>query len=425
METLQLWVINFLFEFQKLPLLTQSAIVLLCVVGAIVHLFAYNEKTAHDGPTIFTTAGIFFTFVGIADGLYGFNVNNIESSVPGLLAGLKTAFLASVVGVFLALSLKLRVLFFGVPKGADQRSHEGATVDDLFDQLAALRQVIAGEDDRSLISEVRLQRHDANDRLDAINRSLTSFVERAAENNSKALIDALRSVIRDFNEKISEQFGENFKQLNSAVGQLLEWQSAYKVQLTELIDHQANSTQDMASASAAFRSLVNNSQAFTEAGSALTAILTSLNEQRSQIQDSIKSLGELLSTASTSLPQIERKVLQLTEQMTFGVQQHQQAITVALAEGTGAMNNASTEMKSAMLASLQTHNQETNNHLRQLSDRTSEQIAKLDLALEKELSKSISTLGSQLTALSKQFVDDYTPLIERLRDLSRATRAAI
>jgi phage shock protein A len=326
-ETVQLWFVHFLTEFQKLPLLTQYAIILLGVAGSIVHLFAYNEKTAHDGPTLFTTAGIFFTFVGIAQGLYGFDVNNIESSVPGLLAGLKTAFLASVIGVFLALSLKLRALIVGVPSTPGHSKSDGATVDDLVDQIAALRHAIASDDDRSLISEVKLQRQDSNDRLDAVRRSLTDFVERAAENNSKALIEALRAVIRDFNSKISEQFGDNFKQLNTAVGQLLEWQSTYRAQLTELIAQQSNTAQSMEVATAAFESLTANSQAFTEAGSSLVILLASLNEQRSQIQDSIKSLGQLLSTATTAIPQIERNVMQLTEQMTFGVHQHQQTIT--------------------------------------------------------------------------------------------------
>jgi ABC-type transporter Mla subunit MlaD len=281
------------------------------------------------------------------------------------------------------------------------------------------------DDDRSLISEIKLQRQDSNDRLDAVRRALTDFVERAAENNSKALIEALRAVIRDFNSKLSEQFGDNFKQLNSAVGQLLEWQSTYRAQLTELIAQQSNTAQNMEVAAAAFQSLIANSRAFTEAGSSLATLLVSLNEQRLQIQDSIKSLGQLLSTASAAIPQIERSVMQLTEQMTFGVHQHQQAITTAITEGTGVMHSASAEMKTAMMDALQTHNQETNNHLRQLSDRMSEQIAKIDLALEKELSKSISNLGSQLTALSKQFVDDYAPLIDRLREFTKATRAAV
>lgn len=424
MESAQLWLVSFLTEFQKLPLLTQYAIIFLSVTGLIVHVAAYNDKTAHDGPTLFTTAGIFFTFVGIAEGLYGFDVSNIETSIPGLLAGLKTAFFASVVGVFVALSLKVRLLLFGLREGPDRKS-EGATVDDLVDEIASLREAVAGNGERSLISEIKLQRQDSNDRLDAVRRAFTEFAERAAENNSKALIDALREVIRDFNSKISEQFGENFKFLNDAVGQLLEWQVAYRTQLTELIEHQSNSARDMSVAAAAFKSLTEHSQAFTEAGSSLVALLSSLSEQRTQIEESIKSLGQLLSSASTAIPQIERNVMQLTEQMTFGVQQHQQTITAALTEGTGAMHTASTQMKASMMEALQAHNQETNNHLRQLSDRMSEQINKLDIALEKELSKSITTLGSQLTSLSKQFVDDYAPLIDRLRDFTKATKAAV
>jgi chromosome segregation ATPase len=420
----QLWLVSLLTELQKLPVLTQYAVIFLSVTGSIVHLFAYNEKTAHDGPTLFTTAGIFFTFVGIAEGLYGFDVSNIETSIPGLLSGLKTAFFASVIGVFIALSLKIRLLLFGVSEGSRRKS-EGATVDDLVDQIVSLREAVAGGDGRSLISEIKLQRQDSNDRLDALRRSLTDFAERAAENNSKALIEALREVIRDFNSKISEQFGENFKHLNAAVGQLLEWQSAYRNQLSELIEHQSSSARDMGVAAAAFQSLTGHSQAFTEAGLSLVTMLSSLNQQRSHIEDSIKSLGQLLSTTSTAIPQIERNVMQLTEQMTFGVQQHQQTIAAALTEGTGAMQTASTQMKTSMMEALQAHNQETNNHLRQLSDRMSEQISKLDIALEKELSKSISTLGSQLTSLSKQFVDDYTPLIDRLRDFTKATMAAV
>src|ERR1700688_7617 len=146
--TAQLWLVSLLTEFQKLPILTQYAVIFLCVTGLIVQLFAYNDKTAHDGPTLFTTAGIFFTFVGIAEGLYAFDVNNIETSIPGLLSGLKTAFFASVIGVFIALSLKLRLLLFGVSGASNTRS-EGATVDDLVDKIADLREALAGNGERS------------------------------------------------------------------------------------------------------------------------------------------------------------------------------------------------------------------------------------------------------------------------------------
>src|ERR1700740_2145710 len=52
-------------------------------------------------PQVFPTIGIMGTFIGIAYGLWYFDVNNIEGSIPELLNGLKTAFLASIGGILL------------------------------------------------------------------------------------------------------------------------------------------------------------------------------------------------------------------------------------------------------------------------------------------------------------------------------------
>ncbi len=240
---------NLLIEFRLLPLLTQYAIVILIVSGVFVHLFSYNARTAHDAPSIFTTGGIFFTFVGIAEGLFSFDVAKIEDSVPLLLGGLKTAFLASVVGVFIALSIKLRSVLFGAPRSSAPKDVRGASVDDLYQQMVAVQQSIAGKDESTLVSQIKLQRQDTNDRLDLLRKSQSEFMAKMAENNSKALIDALREVIRDFNAKISEQFGDNFKQLNLAVGQMLEWQTRYRDQVSEMIAQQAQAVGDLKSAS--------------------------------------------------------------------------------------------------------------------------------------------------------------------------------
>ena len=53
-------------------------------------------------------------------------------------------------------------------------------------------------------------------------------MQSSAENNTKALVEAIREVIGDFNTKLNEQFGENFKELNNAVGDLVSWQDNYK-----------------------------------------------------------------------------------------------------------------------------------------------------------------------------------------------------
>jgi translation initiation factor 2 alpha subunit (eIF-2alpha) len=45
---------------------------------------------------------------------------------------------------------------------------------------------------------------------------------------TEEIIKALQDVIKDFNNNLTEQFGDNFKQLNEAVLKMIEWQSTYK-----------------------------------------------------------------------------------------------------------------------------------------------------------------------------------------------------
>ena len=120
----------------------------------------------------------------------------------------------------------------------------------------------------------------------------------------------------------------------------------------------------------------------------------------------------------------EGKVLQLTEQITFGVKQNQDDMTKVLRDSTVAFQSSIADIRNLLLETTQSANAQLNDHMRSLADKTSEQIVKLDVALETELSKSISSLGRQLTALSKQFVEDYAPLTERLRTIVQTGRGA-
>lgn len=178
--------------FEKLPLLTQWAVVFLLVVGVIAHVFAYNQRTVAEGPSIFTTAGIFFTFVGIAEGLIDFNAHDVESSIPSLLSGLQTAFIASVVGVGIALTMKLRYTLFGLRAPQSDEPVQNASIDDLYSQLRAVQHSLVGDEESTVVSQLKLGRQDTNDRLDALRRSQADFFATMADNNSRALIQALQ-----------------------------------------------------------------------------------------------------------------------------------------------------------------------------------------------------------------------------------------
>jgi hypothetical protein len=178
------------------PLPIETLLFLLIVAGLTVRFHArYGEKAIAYGPTILTTTGIFATFLGIAIGLFNFDQANIQASVPALLGDLKTAFWASVAGVGGALTIKLRHYFFGVQQGVSGSGADGEiTATDLAKLLQGIQQALVGDDESTLVSQLKLLRSDTNERLDVLKRAQIEALQKLSEMGSKALVEALREV---------------------------------------------------------------------------------------------------------------------------------------------------------------------------------------------------------------------------------------
>ena len=119
-------------------------------------------------PTFMTTLGLLGTFLGVLIGLLDFNVEDIDASVPSLLAGLKIAFITSIFGIMGSVMLRLMQALF--PSGGIRT---GVTPGDIYAVLTSLRQdgaahaermetsldrvkdAIAAEGDGSLISQIQ------------------------------------------------------------------------------------------------------------------------------------------------------------------------------------------------------------------------------------------------------------------------------
>src|SRR5207253_9149649 len=112
-----------------------------------------------------------------------------------------------------------------------------------------------------------------------------------------------------------EQFGENFKQLNEAVGKILVWQEKYREQITEMIQQQQIASQSMTIATERYSDLLSKAEVFTQLSNNLQALLVGLETQHSQIDQAIRSLGTLLVKATESLPQLESKIIDMTKQV--------------------------------------------------------------------------------------------------------------
>lgn len=403
-----------------LPIHTQLFVAFVALLTLYFHV-RYSEATIVYGPTVLTTTGIFATFVGIAIGLSEFNSADVQQSVPELIGGLKTAFWGSIAGVGGALTIKFRQLFLGNPRTLAGSGDDGQiTASDLATLLNNIQQALVGPGQSSLIAQLRLGQTESNERLDGLKKAQLDALEKLSELGSKTLIEALQNVIRDFNQKLTEQFGENFKELNEAVAKLLVWQAQYKRQVEETTMQMSIAATAMTTSTEQYRSLVSKAEVFSKVSKDLSSLLAGLETQRTELGTSLKQLGQLLTAASGSLPAIETKLLELTRQLTSAVTQNQTEVNKALLENT-LLIRGSIEASTKNITSL---NAEVSREIANVIARTREQIAVLDAALAEELQKSLESLGRQLAALSEKFVSDYGPLTDKLQLLVQSSRRA-
>ncbi|BAM05883.1 hypothetical protein [Leptospirillum ferrooxidans] len=356
-------------------------VVILAFIVLKQNKFANRNSSAY--PAFFTTIGIFGTFLGISVGLWNFNPNNVQKSLPALLEGLRTAFWISLLGILLAIFFKGKDIWNNSQKNDDSLPNQ-VTIKDLAIALERIHKALAGQEDSTLLSQMKLLRQDTNDQFGKLRDSQELFMKNMSDRGTDALITALEEVIRDFDTKINQQVGESFHQLNEALGKVLLWQESYQDQMKQIAAQQVSSSNLMKSLSEGFDSLSKTSMDTQAVITTLSNVLSEINTQRRAMEDSLSSLGSLLLKASDALPNIETKILEFSNQMTNGVQ-------------------ASTRMLSESIEAS--------------TKRTESQVAALDKALEAELTRAIGGLGQQLTALSQKFVEDYTPLTDKLRDL--------
>jgi uncharacterized protein YukE len=327
-----------------------------------------------------------------------------------------------------------------------------------------------------------------NSNFNDLTNKFDEFAKLVADGNAKSLIKALEEVMRDFNTKINEQFGDNFKQLNEAVGKLLIWQENYKTHVEKLTDNFEITLTSVETIKTAFSEIENRSQNFTATSEKVHNILVSLDRQLQDLSSHLQAFDELAGNAKNAFPIIEGNLVKLTTGFRNATEQSLSDINSTVKDVShnlkntgyefrataeqfsGMANNVEKSVKTQELAltgvsdnfkitvdktlrdlseqskiSIETHERELQkavqdqmNHINSAIQSSSElfnklltentmrntsileqQITLLDEALQDELKKSIEKMGSILTSLSMQFVNDYTPLTEQLREVVR------
>ena len=208
-------------EFLALfPPLTLGFIAVVFCLTVYFHGPSYSSHTANNAPAVLTGIGIFGTFLGIAIGLLNFDASNIEQGVPALMDGLKTAFWSSIAGLLGALSVKFRHVMHVIRYNPAKANIQAATIDDLANSLDSIRKALSCEEQGGIQQQLIQSREDSNQRLETLTKEFADYQDKVTEANTKAFVTALESVLKDFNAQIDVQYGDNFKQLNEAVGNM-------------------------------------------------------------------------------------------------------------------------------------------------------------------------------------------------------------
>ena len=391
-------------------------IISLVFVLAIRARFTEQFKSLDSaGPTLLPTLGVLGTFVGIALGLLDFDVSNIDKSVPPLLEGLKVAFMTSIIG--LGAAILLRAVQIATPRPETEETevtpeviHTDLTaIKEGIDTAAAqqqeslenLRTSISAEGDSSLLTQVQKLRTDFKDGQNELTREFRQFAETMAENNSKALIEALEQVIRDFNTQLNEQFGDNFKQLNEAVSALLTWQENYRAHV-EALEHRLE---------VAVRAVEASEQALNKIADHTGQIPETLQNLR----DILKGLDEHLTTvaglrdkAIEAFPVIDANLTKLTTDLTEAVGQTIQRSENALQHQQDAHDKLHQGFD-ALLKNAQ-HSQE------QFENAWSKAMSDTFQKIEKEIARNLGKLTDELDQAVQHAIQQSRQTIQKQWD---------
>lgn len=352
----------------------------------------YFDKT--QIASIVITAGILGTFFGVFMGLLNFDADKIEESIPNLISGLKTAFLTSISGLVTNLILRIIPSAYGF-KRTVKNSKSDNVGEQIIESMNKVANAISGEGESTMVTQLQKIRTTNLDGFEKMNKSFETFAERVVSDNTQSLIDALTQVMRDFNTQINEQFGDNFVQLNEGIGAMLDWQKEYKAQVETLTEQFTKVTESVVAIDKSLNNTAKSSETIFEANELL-------KETLSELTPTVKSLSDLGERAKQSFPAIEKNMESLTRSSKDLIQNSVDDIEGRYEE----LADTQKKLMESYRANIE----------KMISD-NAERVQKLDAALGDELNKSLESLGSHLTSLSKHFVNDYKPLTEKLKEV--------
>lgn len=366
-------------------LFSKFGLTVICTIVIAIWFWQANTKFKHsvdenpfgdyEQPNTASVLGVLGTFIGIAVGLFNFNPSPeaMHDSVTNLLSGMTTAFFTSIIGM--GISLYFKNYQANAQKNFSKNNFvkPDSTIADLIqyliqsdaeksELLKKLTISLVGDGDSTVIGQMKIIKSDIRDEFKQVERilqannenvirELKDFGKTLAESNSKAFIEALNETMKDFNQKLTEHFGENFKQLNIAVGNLLEWQENYKLTIERITENLQTTFEGIDTVKNSVAEIEKSAASITKSSEQILNLIVTANmyEQKlRQVLGEIQTLGEVSRESAQDIVKFVRiscsETQNYTEQATQNVNSHVNSVADNLEEKMLGATNKSVEM---------------------------------------------------------------------------------
>ena len=263
------------------------------LVAYILYFFLKEKQYSKESVlgNIASTIGVLGTFVGISIGLWKFNPNDITSSVPLLLSGMKIAFATSIIGMAASIFMKYIAL-----KNEDEEN-----IDDIMELFNTM--IAESRNVNNTLIENQKQTENVLNKVSEIwashQENLTVVLKNEIASLNNNTISKQEELIGEF-----KKLGECFTLLNSGVNNLLTWQENYKETIENTTKELETVIQTIHNADESIESISKNASHIKENNENLSEVLKEINKTQNVIIDSNKSIIEISNTAKESIPQI-------------------------------------------------------------------------------------------------------------------------
>lgn len=289
----------------------------------------------------------------------------------------------------------------------------------------------------SSFEQLHAIRRESKEQLDVGREQRDKMVTLLERSPTETLVAALEDVIRDFNAQLTEQFGQNFKELNVAVGRMVDWQENYRDQIGDLQNSFESSLHAVTQCEQSLAAIDKQAESIPAHMQKLADIVRVCQHQLNDLENHLKAFAEVKQQAVDSVPTLNgivdnvvKKVGDTTTRMIQGCESGNQLLVSAMQSSANDLKDAGSQFKDSVHTTTHSLGNETNSMLAGLQDSMQEQFKLSNENMQKLITKEFQDLddarkaqmlnitqqmGAALASISGQFTRDYQELVNAMK----------